>query len=137
MSTEISSPSGASNETSADFTMSMQPVAPELENTSRFDFSKTWSGGLSGTSQGVMLSGGDPQTGEAGYVALEVFRGSIDGRQGSVMLQQFGSMTGGGQVLYYEVVPGSGTDELAGVTGIVDLTVDPDGSHHVVLRYQR
>lgn len=134
MSTGI--PSSEARQTAADFKMSMRPAAPELEGTGRFDFSKTWSGGLTGTSQGVMLSGGDPESGQAGYVALEAFRGTIDGRQGSITFQQFGSMTQTGQVLHYEIVPGSGTDDLVGVGGVVELTVDADGSHHVVLRYR-
>ena len=28
------------------------------------------------------------------------------------------------------IVPASGTGELAGITGTVDLAIDPDGTHH-------
>jgi hypothetical protein len=83
-----------------------------------------------------MLSGGDPGSGNAGYVALEVFRGTLDGKAGTVTLQQFGTMTGSEVVLNYEVVPGSGTDELSGITGSIDLDI-VDGVHHVTLTYSQ
>lgn len=114
----------------------MQPADDALETTARFDFTKTWSGGMVGTSRGVMLSGGDPQQGEAGYVAIEVFNGSVDGLQGSLALQQFGTMHSGDYVLRYEIVPGSCTGELTGIVGSVDLTI-ADGLHRVTLRYKR
>lgn len=83
-----------------------------------------------------MLSAGDPTAGSAGYVALEAFEGEVNGRPGTFCLQQFGTMTDGTSDLRYEVVPGSGTGELAQLSGIVLLTVDDDGAHHVSLRYE-
>lgn len=112
----------------------MLPGDAALETTSRYDFTKVWSGGMNGTSSGLMLSGGDPQRGEAGYVALEVFDGTVDGHRGTMALQQFGTMHGGDSMLRYEVVPGSGTGELAGLVGAVDLVIE-DGHHRVTLRY--
>jgi hypothetical protein len=56
-----------------------------------------------------MLSAGDPARGKAGYVALERFEGTIDGLHGIVALQQYGSMNDG-LTLYYEFVPGSGSE---------------------------
>jgi len=32
-------------------------------------------------------------------------------------------------------VPGSGTDELAGLTGSGRVVIDDDGTHHLVLAY--
>lgn len=80
-----------------------------------------------------MLSGGDPSTGTAGYVAIELFEGIIDGRTGTILFQQFGSMVGGAEVLRYEVIPGSGTGELATVTGELVLDAAND-DHKVMLR---
>ena len=99
------------------------------------DFTKTWSGGIEGTSRGAMLSAGDPGSGDAGYVALEVLDASIDGRRGTLVLQQSGTMTGGDAELTYRIVPGSGTGELAGITGTVDLEVT-EGRHEVTLTYE-
>jgi len=38
--------------------------------------------------------------------------------------------------LHYEVVPGSGTGGLAGVTGILHLDVGEDGTHRYELKYE-
>lgn len=118
----------------ARFSIDLRPGDPVLEGTGRMDFTKTWTGDLAGSSRGTMLSGGDPSTGHAGYVALEVFEGALEGRTGSFVLQQFGVMSGGAPELRYEIAPGSGTGELTGITGVVDLEV-VDGVHEVVLRY--
>jgi hypothetical protein len=122
--------------TTAEFSVDLKPAAPELDATGRFDFSKVWSGGLMGTSRGLMLSAGDPATGEAGYVALEVFEGAIDGHRGTVALQQSGLMSDGDQVLHYDLVPGSGTGGLVGFAGSVELNIQ-DGTHRVVVRYSK
>lgn len=106
---------------------------PLLPGIGRFDFNKVWSGDMEGISSGVMLSAGDPANGVAGYVAMEVFKGSIAGKRGTVALQQFGTMDGGGQGLRYVISPGSGTDELAGAIGVLNLTVDEDTGEHSVL----
>ena len=123
-----------SRRTAAEFAIDMAPGAAELDRTGRFDFTKVWTGGMAGSSRGFMLSAGDPKSGNAGYVALEVFDGSLDGRGGTLALQQFGTMSEGVSVLHYEIVPGSGTENLAGVTGTLELTVS-DGRHHVDIRY--
>lgn len=83
----------------------------------------------------MMLSAGDPKEGDAGYVALEVLEGTIDGRRGTVMFQQFGTMRSGAAELRYEAIPGSGTGALAGMTGTVALEV-VNGLHRVVLEYE-
>lgn len=113
------------------FEIEITPADGLLPGTGRFDFAKQWTGEAQGISKGVMLSGGNPAEGTAGYVALEIFDGSIAGRAGSVSFQQFGTMSGGASELRYEIVPGSGTGELADVTGVLHLDVDDDGVHHV------
>lgn len=122
--------------TSATFEIQLTPdPAGEVEGrVGRFGFTKAWSGGVEGTGRGVMLSGGDPAAGAAGYVAVEVVEGSVDGRSGTFLLQQLGTMSGGAQRMDYLVVPGSGTGDLAGLTGSVLVTVD-EGEHRVELGY--
>ncbi|MGZ4506716.1 MAG: DUF3224 domain-containing protein [Blastococcus sp.] len=91
------------------FDVTMQPGAAELDGAvGRFDLSKTFHGDIEGAGIGVMLSGGDPQSGAAGYVAIESVRGRLGEREGGFALQQFGSMYAGSQTLHYEVVPGVG-----------------------------
>lgn len=106
-----------------------------LDGTGRLDFTKTWTGEIEGTSRGVMLTGGDPNTGSAGYVALERFDGTVDGLSGSFVLQQIGAMIDGLQDLRYAVAPGSGTGDLAGMTGVVHLAISDEGTHEVALEY--
>ena len=118
------------------FEVTMRPGAAELDGAvARFELEKTFAGDLEGTGTGVMLSAGDPQAGAAGYVAVETVRGRLGGREGGFALQQFGTMHPSGQVLHYEVVPGSGTGELAGITGTLHLDVDDDGTHRYALEH--
>jgi len=129
--------SGMANTARGTFDVTMQPGPPELDGAiSRFELSKAFRGDLQGTGAGVMLSGGDPQVGAAGYVAIETVDGNLGGRQGSFALQQFGSLYGGSQTLHYEVVPGSGIGQLDGLTGILHLNVEEDGTHRYELEYE-
>lgn len=105
---------------------------PLLPGTGRFDFAKRWVGDIVGTSQGIMISAGSPAEGTAGYVAMEVFEGTIGGRRGSVAFEQLGTMDAGGQGLRYLIVPGSGTGELDGLIGVLNLTVDTESGAHRV-----
>ena len=118
------------------FDVTMRPGAAELDGAiGRFELSKTFHGDLRGTGTGVMLSAGDPQAGAAGYVAIETVRGRLGEQEGTFALQQFGSMHDGSQTLHYEVVPGSGTGQLAGITGTLHLDIDEDGTHRYELHY--
>lgn len=118
------------------FDVTMHPGPAELDGTvDRFEISKTFHGDLQGAGTGVMLSGGDPQAGAAGYVAMETVGGRLAERQGSFALQQFGLMRSGSQTLHYEIVPGSGTGQLSGITGTLHLDIDEDGTHRYALEY--
>ena len=110
--------------------------APEAGGAvARHDFTKTFAGDIVGTGAGLMLSAGDPAAGAAGYVAIEVVTGELAGRSGSFALQQFGTMGSGAERLEYEVVPGSGRGELAGISGRFQLRVE-NGVHQYVLEYE-
>src|SRR5947209_2923670 len=118
------------------FDITMQPGTAELDGAiGRFELSKTFHGELQGTGIGVMLSAGDPQAGAAGYVAIETVHGPPGELEGSFALQQFGTMHDGSQTLRYEVVPGSGTGQLSGITGTLHLDIDDDGTHRYELHY--
>lgn len=118
------------------FDVHLLPGPAELDGAvQRFELTKTFSGDLQGSGRGVMLSAGDPQAGAAGYVAIETVTGRLGDRDGGFALQQFGTMAGGGQTLHYVVVPGSGTGELAGITGTLQLVVEADGTHRFELGY--
>ena len=118
------------------FDIVLTPGAPEVEGAvGRFDFTKTFHGDLEAAGAGVMLSCGSPQAGEAGYVAIETVRGLLGDRQGGSALQQLGMMHAGTQTLHYEVVPGSGDQELEGIAGTFSLTIEDDGTHRYRLDY--
>ena len=118
------------------FDITMQSGLAQLDGAvNRFEMLKTFHGDLQGTGTGIMLAAGDPQAGDAGYVAIEVIRGQLSERQGGYALQQFGLMHAGSQTLQYQVVPGSGTEQLIGIVGSLHLRVDEDGTHHYELEY--
>lgn len=122
--------------TTGTFDVQLTPDGAEFDGAAaRMSLTKTWHGGISGDGAGYMMSAGDPQAGEAGYVAIEVVEGSIDGRAGRFVLQQYGQMSGGRSTLTYAVVPGSGTDALTGLTGELTLTIDEAGAHTYSLDY--
>lgn len=109
------------------FDITLTPGEGILDGTGRFDFVKTWTGDLTAEGAGAMFSAGDPGSGAAGYVAIETVRGVLAGRRGSFVLLQRGLMSSGGVALDYSIAPGSGTDEMAGITGT--LVLDTSDGH--------
>lgn len=101
--------------------------APEAK-IGRMSIDKTFAGDLSATSQGEMLSGGSPAEGSAGYVAIERVTGTLGGASGSFLLQHSGTMTPAEQVATITVVPGSGTGELEGIAGAMQIAIE-EGKH--------
>lgn len=101
----------------------------------RMAIEKEFSGDLSASSRGEMLSAITPTPGSAGYVAIEQVQGSLAGRQGSLVLQHSGVMTQGAKSLTLTVVPDSGSGELAGLSGTMAIDI-VDGLHHYRFDYQ-
>jgi hypothetical protein len=89
---------------------------------------KQFHGDLEATSRGEMLSTGATQ-GTGGYVAIEIVTGKLNGRTGSFALQHTGSMVDNAFTLIVTVVPGSGTGQLAGVAGKMNIIIAPGGKH--------
>ena len=117
------------------FEVVITPDPPDDSGIGRMAIAKSWHGDLSGAGHGSMLSAGDPSQQRAGYVALEVVVGSLAGRDGSFAFHQLGVMRPEGQDLTYAVVPGSGTGDLAGIEGTLELAIDADGTHTYDLAY--
>ncbi len=93
----------------------------------RVTLRKTFSGPLTGTSVVAMTSATVGET-PAGYVALELVTGSLRGRTGTFVLQHSGVVDGADQRATGVVLPGTGTGELAGLRGTVELTHDESGA---------
>lgn len=117
------------------FTVEMTGGDSPQPGTVRADLAKAWSGQLAGTSTGVMLSAGDATTGSAGYVAIEVFSGSVNDAEGSFAFLQLATMHDGNPQMSYVISPGSGTGDLTGITGTLDMDI-VDGEHRISLDYQ-
>jgi Protein of unknown function (DUF3224) len=113
-----------------------QSSGAELSDASlgRLTIEKRFAGDLEGTGQGQMLTAMTPVEGSAGYVAIERVTGRLHGRRGSFVLQHRGVMDHGRQELQISVVPDSGTDELAGLTGAMRIEIE-DGEHTYELDY--
>lgn len=101
----------------------------------RMSIDKTFHGELDATSKGEMLSARTPVKGSAGYVAIEQVSGQLSGKKGSFVLQHFGTMDKGADRLILEVVPDSGTGELEGLAGTMDINIE-DGKHFYEFEYQ-
>jgi len=91
-----------------------------------------------GTAQ-LLMCRSDPSdlTAGAGYVALEKIVGSIGGRSGSFVVQHGGlSDPDGTRPMTAFIVTGSGTGELAGIRGTVEIAVTAEGAHSITLDYE-
>ncbi|MGY1770286.1 DUF3224 domain-containing protein [Blastococcus sp. SYSU D00813] len=93
----------------------------------RVTLRKTFTGALTGTSVVAMTSttvGPDP----AGYVAVELVTGTLEGRSGTVVLQHSGVVDGADSRATGVVLPGTGTGGLTGLRGTVELTHEEAGA---------
>ena len=99
-----------------------------------FRFDKTFAGPLDATSVVHMLAVGSPQSGSAGYVAVERIKGTLEGRSGTFFCQHSGVMDRGEATLALSVVPDSGTDALAGLHGKMAIDI-VDGQHFYTFDY--
>ena len=120
------------------FTVEMKPQAEptSVEGVSlgRVSLDKRFEGDLAATGKGEMLTALTPIKGSAGYVAIERVTGTLHGRGGSFVFQHTGIMDRGAQQLSITVVPGSGTDALAGIAGTFKLSI-VEGRHLYEFEY--
>lgn len=110
------------------FEVKVVPLAPD-EGTDtggfgRLSIDKTFSGGLDATSKGQMLGAFTAVEGSGGYVAMERVTGTLNGKKGSFILQHNGSMQGNVATMVVTVVPDSGTEELTGLAGTMQIIIE-------------
>jgi len=110
------------------FDVKMLPQADDTADVGRMTLDKTFHGDLEASSIGQMIAVRTPTEGSAGYVAMERVTGTLGGKKGSFALQHFGTMNRGAPYLRVEVVPDSGTEELTGMTGTLDIIIEK-GAH--------
>ncbi len=104
-------------------------------NLGRMSIDKTFNGDLDAISKGEMLTAMTPVEGSAGYVAIEQVVGTLSGKKGSFVLQHFGTMNKEKNHLLLEVMPDSGTDQLAGLVGAMSIQIE-DGQHYYKFEYE-
>ena len=117
------------------FTVAVKPLTPApAEQLYRYSINKQIHGDLEATTMGEMFGGGDPKSGTAGYVAIEVVTGTLGGKQGSFALQHLGTMDASGPKMTVLIVPGSGTGDLKGIAGTFIIKIEGD-AHSYDLDY--
>lgn len=122
-----------------EFEVSLTPQEALLESAQeitfgRFSIAKQFKGELHASSQVDMLSVRTTHPESAGYVALEHVTGNLAGRQGSFVLQHFGTLNRGQDRLLLEVVPDSGVEQLAGLSGSMVIKIT-NGQHFYEFDY--
>jgi len=118
------------NHASGPFEVKLTPQDDKIDaSLGRMTLDKQFHGDLEATSKGQMLTAATGTKGSAGYVAIEKASGTLHGRSGTFVLQHSGTMTRGALQLSITVVPDSGTDQLAGLSGKMTINIAADGKH--------
>jgi hypothetical protein len=126
------------NHAAGPFDVKLTPQSPEENvgdpSVGRMALDKQFHGDLGASSKGQMLSTMGDVKGSAGYVAMERVSGTLHGRKGTFALQHSGTMTRGTPSLTITVVPDSGTGELVGLTGTLEIHI-VEGKHSYDFSY--
>jgi len=105
----------------------------------RYEVVKDWAGEFVGASRGEMLTTLTESTGAMAYVAMEQVTGKLGGKSGTFYLAHKATMTKGDAAsgeMSIVIVKGSGTGELAGISGKLTIIIDASGKHSYVLEYE-
>lgn len=100
----------------------------------RMSLDKQYHGDLEATAKGVMLTASTDLKDSGVYVAVERVTGTLKGRSGSFAMHHTGVMTRGAPALKIMVVPDSGTGQLAGLSGTMNIKID-SGKHSYEFDY--
>ena len=124
------------NRASGTFEVKMSPQDQGADMpVGRMMIDKQFQGDLVGASKGQMLmASSDSVKNSAGYVAIEKVTGTLNGRRGSFYLQHNGVMTRGVGELTITVIPDSGTDQLVGLRGKMNIII-AEGKHSYEFEY--
>jgi len=92
---------------------------------------KTFTNGISGSSVALFISSGE-QEGQRAYIAAERITGTFDdGRSGSFTVHH-GGLESDPATWFGHIVPGSGTDDLAGLAGRARIEHDEQGAYFTI-----
>ncbi|WP_328644369.1 DUF3224 domain-containing protein [Amycolatopsis sp. NBC_00348] len=96
----------------------------------RVAITKTFTGAVEGTSTVEMLTASNATS--RAYVAFERLAVSVDGRKGAFVLHHTADDTG----LTLKILTGSGSGELAGISGTASIEIDEEKNHTFTLTYE-
>jgi hypothetical protein len=123
------------NHATGPFDVKLAPQDDKLgDGISRMLLDKQYHGDLEGTSKGQMLATGSAKSSGV-YVAIETFTGTLHGKSGGFALHHTGIMTKSSPSLTITVVPDSGTGQLAGIAGTMNIKIAADGKHSYDFEY--
>ena len=88
---------------------------------------KTFNGDVAGTSSAVLMTC-QVSDEQAGYLASERLTVSIEGRSGTFVMHHGGTVEGKVIDQFGKIIPGSGTGELAGISGTGVFKHDTEGA---------
>ncbi|WP_344663149.1 DUF3224 domain-containing protein [Catenulispora subtropica] len=97
---------------------------------------KSFEGEIEGRSATLFTASYDQARGIGTYVAMESFEGGVAGREGTFAFAHSATTTGSdASNQFFVIVPGSGTGDLAGITGSGGIAIDEDGTHRIWFEY--
>ncbi|RZT83796.1 uncharacterized protein DUF3224 [Pseudonocardia sediminis] len=104
------------------------PADGGAERYVRVRNTKEFTGGLTGTGVADLLQVLLP-SGAAAYVGIERVEATVDGRRGTFVLMHAAAGDSTGGSMSVTVVPGSGTGDLDGLRGEMQIDRSPEGVH--------
>lgn len=111
------------NNITGEFDVKIVPVDTGDSQMGMMLLDKTYHGVLKGSGKGRMLTGGTSVKDSAGYVAIERIEGELSGKKGSFLIQHSGTMAKGQPSLTINVIPDSGTGDLVGLEGQMQIRI--------------
>jgi len=109
--------------------------APDTTLLKRATVRRRYTGDIAGSSTAhVMMYRSTAD--RVGYVATDIFDGAVAGRKGGFVFQHGGSIDRGVLRPFGYVVPGSGSGELAGIMGDIEIAFVPPATHTIALTYR-
>ncbi len=116
------------------FEVDLRPQADGDSPAGRMVIDKNYSGDMTGSGKGQMISK-RTEGGAAVYYAIEEFTGSVKGKNGAFTLVHKGHMTKESQTLDVGILDGSGSGELEKISGSMAISQDTNG-HAYELAYE-
>ena len=117
-----------------DVTITPQESAPDAP-VARMLLYKEFHGDLEAVARGEMMAAHEPLTGAGVYVAIDRVTGTLHGKSGSFLIAHRGIRNADGQELSIVIVSGSGTGQLAGITGAVHIDI-VEKKHYYTVSYE-